>query len=448
MKFTIDLTEIKTYELFDEILSVDRNTNLFKDLRKSYANKVQKAIQKCGFDKVELTDRISAKLSENAVQISPIPSLYNYETLDVSFCAGYGVGNSTLSAISYQHGIYKELPSLDTFLKKKNFSIGNFGFFVDNGDYEIEIISNNDVKIAGYSYQINAKKRKSFIAIFGVYFEYDSILEVSKKYSPSIDFLQLTDIRISSVNYPQIFMCRISGNFYVCDCFKGFVDWKWDFERFTHLEYEQDILERVKNIEYLQGICHYCNKTTPSNEENTSEYSGFLRKFAPYFRLENKKRFGEIFHFIKEDNVALENELRLHFGYPKIGERWVTETYLFNLVKEIFVKHNVLFHYRGKEMQGLELDIFIPELKLGIEYQGEQHYQAIGHWGGEEGLEKRQVYDKRKLQLCQINGYLLVEFSCNDEINRDLIIERIEKYITINNKTDKKETLIDQPIKQ
>lgn len=51
MKYTIDLTEINAFDLFDEVLSVDRKTNLFKDLRKSYSNKVKTAIIASGIKK-------------------------------------------------------------------------------------------------------------------------------------------------------------------------------------------------------------------------------------------------------------------------------------------------------------------------------------------------------------------------------------------------------------
>jgi len=33
-----------------------------------------------------------------------------------------------------------------------------------------------------------------------------------------------------------------------------------------------------------------------------------------------------------------------------------------------------LRHYRPDFLQGLELDIFIDELKIGMEYQGIQHF--------------------------------------------------------------------------
>jgi hypothetical protein len=432
MKYTIDLTHIKTFDLFDKVLSVNRKTNLFQDLRNLYVKEVQKVILQSGIKTAIQTDNVSAKLSTNAVAMSPIPSLYDsHENLDVDFCAGYGAGERTLSAISYQHGIYHDLPSLDTFVKRKNFSIGNFGFLVDNGDYEIEIIANNDVKIVGYSSQINAKKRKSFIAILGVHFDYDSILMVYEKYLSITKQPQLIDVKISTVNYPQIFMCRITGKFYACNCFKDYIDWKWDFERFTNFKYEEEIAERVKNITWGNHICHYCNKTTPATETPVSGWSSFLRRFAPYYLLECKKRWGDIFHFEKGDCVNLENELREYFSYPKIGERWTTETLLYNLVKEILPNQHTIFHYRGKEMQGLELDIFIPELKLGIEYQGEQHFNAIEHWGGEEGLEQRKKSDERKKYLCEKNGYTLVEFFCMEEITKNLVVEKLEKYVAI-----------------
>jgi hypothetical protein len=434
MKRTIDLSHIKTFDLFDKVLSVDRKTNLFQDLRTLYTKEAEKAILTSGITKAEVTDNITTKPNVNAVQISPIPSLYeDNEYLDVEFCAGYGVDARTLTAISYQHRPYHDLPSLDTFIKRENFSIGNFGFLVDNDDYEIEIITNNNVKIIGYSYQINAKKRKSFIAILGVHFDYNSILKVSEKYNANTTELQLIDVMAWRTDFPQIFMCRITGDFYVCNCFKNYIDWKDDFFRIAGL-YEEEIIERLKNVQYLENICHYCNKTTPITKTALSGYSDFLLRYAPYFHLECKKRYGSIYHFDKEDRVNLENELREYFGYAKIGEKWTTETQLYNLLKEILPNNQIVFHYRGKEMQGLEIDIFVPELKLAIEYQGEQHYKAIEHWGGKDGLEQRQRNDRIKLQLCKENGYNLVEFSCYDEISRNLIIERIENFVLIDSK--------------
>ncbi|GAB4448649.1 MAG: hypothetical protein Fur0028_03740 [Bacteroidales bacterium] len=450
MKITIDLTGINTNDLFDEVLSVDRKTNLFKDLRKVYSNKVKSAILASGIKEVEQTQKISAKLNNNPVQLTPIPSLYDTkEFLDIDFCSGYGVDFYSLTAINYQNRTYTELPSLDTFLKCKNFSIGNFGFNVDNGDYEIAVKTNDNIKLVGYTSQIQAKKRKSFIAILGVHFDEISLSEVFEKYYNEPTKQELIDVKLSTVNYPSIFLSRRTGKLFICNCFNGHIDWQWDFKRFARLEYETEILARIENVEYKDGICHLCTKTRPTVTTENSEYSGFLKKYLPYYYLENKKQFGQIFHFEKEDNIRVENDLRQYFGYPKIGEKWISETHLFHLIKEIFPNHDPIFHYRGKELQGLELDIFIPALKLGIEYQGEQHYQIIEHWGGEKGFEKRIENDKRKLELCKQNNYTLVEFTFNDDINRDFVIERLEKYISLDIKfVNNQETEIKEPIEQ
>lgn len=428
MKVTIDISEITAFDLFDSILKIERNTSLFKDLRSLFAKKVKQAMTTSGLTKVETTEKINAKINNNGVQLNPIPSLYARDFLDIDFCSGYGVSYYSLEAINYQKGSYTNLPSLDTFSKCKDFSIGNFGFWVDNGDYEIEIKTNDSIKFVGYTTQIHPKKRKSFIALIGVHFSEDEMNKVYEKYYSIPDKDDLIDIKLSTVGYPAIFMCRRTGRFYVCNCFKEYIDWQMDFKRFARLDYEPEINERVNNIEYKDGICHLCTKTQPNVKTEVSEYSSFLRKYSPYYHLENKKQFGSIFHFNKEDNIRVENNLRLYFGYPKIGEKWTSETCLFNIVKEIFPQYKPIFHYRGSEMEGLELDIFIPELQLGIEYQGQQHYIPIKHWGGEEGLKQRQLSDKRKIELCKKNNYTLIEFNYKENLCKEMVVQRIETH--------------------
>lgn len=173
-------------------------------------------------------------------------------------------------------------------------------------------------------------------------------------------------------------------------------------------------------------------KKQPNVKIEVAEYSSFLKKYSPYYHLENRKRFGSIFHFNKEDNIRVENDLRLYFDYPKIGEKWISETCLFNIVKDIFSQYKPIFHYRGNEMEGLELDIFIAELQMGIEYQGQQHYMPIKHWGGLEGLKQRQLSDKRKIELCKKNNYILIEFNYKDNLSKDMVVQRIEKCLNRN----------------
>jgi hypothetical protein len=66
-------------------------------------------------------------------------------------------------------------------------------------------------------------------------------------------------------------------------------------------------------------------------------------------------------------------------------------------------------------LDGMELDGYCEELQLAFEYDGEQHYQAIEHWGGEEALKKRQEDDKIKDDLCVANKVKLIRIPYSEE---------------------------------
>lgn len=114
----------------------------------------------------------------------------------------------------------------------------------------------------------------------------------------------------------------------------------------------------------------------------------------------------KIFHVLVFEK---QNDFRESRGIPRIGEGWVSETDLFYKLKESLSPAKVIHHWRPKWLGRQHIDIGIPELKIGIEYQGKQHDKPIDFFGGEEAFIKGQERDKRKKQLCKENNIHLIE---------------------------------------
>jgi len=123
----------------------------------------------------------------------------------------------------------------------------------------------------------------------------------------------------------------------------------------------------------------------------------------------------------------IENEVRMDFGHYEKGNRWTSETILYQLVEsEYSHEYTIKRHHRPDWLDNLELDIYIEEAGVGIEYQGIQHYEAIEHWGGEEALKERQERDQRKKNLCDKHDIELVEVRHDEDISEELIQKRID----------------------
>lgn len=112
-----------------------------------------------------------------------------------------------------------------------------------------------------------------------------------------------------------------------------------------------------------------------------------------------------------------------------IKSKWKSELELFRLVAECYP--TAIYQYHSDWLGLQSLDIYIPDLKIGIEYQGEQHYRAIEYFGGEDGFKKRQELDERKRKLCIENNVKLIEWKYNEAITKINLDNKVSKLITI-----------------
>ena len=116
------------------------------------------------------------------------------------------------------------------------------------------------------------------------------------------------------------------------------------------------------------------------------------------------------------------------FKYLKIAWLYVynisiTTSSLLSIPK---IYPDAIFQYRDQWLGYLSLDIYIPSLKAAIEYQGQQHYEPVSHFGGKktyDGISKR---DLTKKELCSAKNIKLIEWKYDVEITD----ENVKKLIS------------------
>lgn len=103
-----------------------------------------------------------------------------------------------------------------------------------------------------------------------------------------------------------------------------------------------------------------------------------------------------------------ENTMRERLEVPRIGEGWVSETALYQALKEAFPNEEVVHHGRPAWLGRQHLDIYFPHLNVAVEYQGAQHERPVDFFGGEAAFEVQRARDRRKRELCQRHGCALL----------------------------------------
>lgn len=112
-----------------------------------------------------------------------------------------------------------------------------------------------------------------------------------------------------------------------------------------------------------------------------------------------------------------ENTFRAHLGLKPKAPKWISEQLLFDKIKLKYNKLIVVSQASPIWLGRQRFDIYIPELNAAVEYNGSQHYVAVGLFGGEEGLIQTQLRDEEKRRKCNENNCNLLEVDENYSID-------------------------------
>ncbi len=77
-----------------------------------------------------------------------------------------------------------------------------------------------------------------------------------------------------------------------------------------------------------------------------------------------------------------------------------------------------------KDDRLLSYDFFIPDQNILIEYQGQQHYQPINYFGGDDRFKYQKKHDKMKTDYAKFHRYNLITVPYTEDT-----LSKIKKYL-------------------
>ncbi|MBR2786758.1 MAG: hypothetical protein IKD76_04615 [Clostridia bacterium] len=133
-----------------------------------------------------------------------------------------------------------------------------------------------------------------------------------------------------------------------------------------------------------------------------------------------------------------ENIYRIKHDLPPVGEGWISESLLYHQIKSAFPKTVVEQHSRPNFLGMQHYDVYIPEYKIALEFQGDQHFTPIEVFGGEDALARRKALDEKKREISAKNGVKQIDvipgYSIRNLLNT--IVKYTDNKIEVSNDFD------------
>ena len=205
---------------------------------------------------------------------------------------------------------------------------------------------------------------------------------------------------------------------------------------------------------HLSGCgCKYCNRGVVFNNDDFIKMSNIVHnnKYT-YTKTEYKKALKKVIITcpIHGDFYQTPSKHINGHGCPECAKLYrKKESKLYDVLKEVFNNETVIHSYHDKDILGKqEIDIFFPKYKIGVEFQGEQHFKPIDFGGhgdvaAYKFFQENQLRDKKKKEICEQNNIHLLYFSNveeEDELHGRKIYHNYSDLIYVIDQIIKKET--------
>lgn len=241
---------------------------------------------------------------------------------------------------------------------------------------------------------------------------YNSLL-VNNDIPLGIDYLSLPSFKIRFSKSSNLLISLESFKHYIFSLDQDEVD------SFFELEYIRDFL--LNKYVYDDLIFDVLSiDDLNRNDANNVGLPGWR------FKILRMNEIGLNIDFIKSyysrliSNLrSLENTIRSKKGFNLVGSLY-NESLLFKLISEAFPNLTIISQYSPVWLGKQRFDIYIKELNLAIEYNGKQHYEPIGFYGGLEGYQNTLKRDEEKRRKCIQNNCRLIEIKYDENFEDSL----------------------------
>lgn len=178
------------------------------------------------------------------------------------------------------------------------------------------------------------------------------------------------------------------------------------------------VVSLLEGARYKEGVCHFCVAEHYGKNAPVDWYGSQVRRhYQPYVDLLVR---GKV---MDRRTARAETMRRLSIS------RWVREDELYEAVRKLFPTRTIRREATPTWLGRQRLDIYLPELALAVEHQGEQHYFPIEAFGGKNAFEKTRERDRRKRALCKANGVSVVDVRFDDPITIPSLRHRLQRWL-------------------